>query len=384
MTDKRAASEEEIAGLFQGLDGLTVRRRSVRNVPAAAAAQNPSVKTASSRAERGLVERTVLSKSGLAVQQAIVKLTHLTHGRQSIVALFKSMFGDGTTLACDHSGVTFGTLQALKVVVDTWVDEADYRRPSKDVFRFRLTTPEGPEIRERLEKSLHEVFAGHCYAWTSGYENDRAWLHGVASTSARDAATGKTRRIADKELDIAVIREKLQGALKAAVHFELYGFDHGLTGLRRQATALTRAGTIAARSVRPAEAGQSVSVVTFTDRASMFRETRLWPLHSRTPRDVAHILFCAKEGTPALVYYEAVREMLAIEFASFDYVCSPHTDHRNIFARATVRMGSRDGERLNPRVADLKRWRQTLCAEATARGIPLLSNMRKGTPRQEP
>lgn len=27
MTDKRAASEEENVGLFQGLDGLTVRRR---------------------------------------------------------------------------------------------------------------------------------------------------------------------------------------------------------------------------------------------------------------------------------------------------------------------------------------------------------------------
>ena len=104
-------------------------------------------------------------------------------------------------------------------------------------------------------------------------------------------------------------------------------------------------------------------------------------------------------GTPPVAVKDAARAFAAELFGErFDYVFALHTDADHPHVHLTVRSLGADGERLNPRKADLDHWRQTFArllrdreveAEATprrARGIvrkPEVIALRKLRDRHE-
>jgi hypothetical protein len=64
-------------------------------------------------------------------------------------------------------------------------------------------------------------------------------------------------------------------------------------------------------------------------------------------------------GTDPLIVQRAAREFARIEFADHRYVMVLHTHQGNPHVHLSVKAESKHGRRLNPRKADLHRWRET-------------------------
>ena len=65
----------------------------------------------------------------------------------------------------------------------------------------------------------------------------------------------------------------------------------------------------------------------------------------------------------------AAREFAKIEFADDRYVMVRHDHQANSHVHLTVKAKSRNGKRLNPRKADLRRWREVFAEQLRERGI---------------
>lgn len=100
----------------------------------------------------------------------------------------------------------------------------------------------------------------------------------------------------------------------------------------------------------------------------------------RTRRDASlslSVVLSMPPGTSNVGVRDAARAFAAETFGErFDYAFALHTDADHPHVHLAVRMLGRDGERLNPRKADLDQWRQTfartlrdrdIAAEATPR-----------------
>lgn len=75
-------------------------------------------------------------------------------------------------------------------------------------------------------------------------------------------------------------------------------------------------------------------------------------------------------GTDALILNDAARAFASATFADrFAYVFTLHDEGRHPHVHLTVRMSGRDGERLNPRKADLQLWRERFAQTLRDRGV---------------
>ena len=78
-------------------------------------------------------------------------------------------------------------------------------------------------------------------------------------------------------------------------------------------------------------------------------------------------------GTDPLTVQWAAREFARVEFADHRYVMVLHDHQANPHVHLSVRAESKHGKRLNPRKADLQRWRETFaesCASAASTPKP--------------
>ena len=74
-------------------------------------------------------------------------------------------------------------------------------------------------------------------------------------------------------------------------------------------------------------------------------------------------------GTDPLIVQKAAREFAKIEFADHRYVMVLHDHQANPHVHLSVKAESKHGERLNPRKADLHRWRQIFAERLREWGI---------------
>jgi hypothetical protein len=74
-------------------------------------------------------------------------------------------------------------------------------------------------------------------------------------------------------------------------------------------------------------------------------------------------------GTDAKFVQCAAREFAAAELAGHRYVMVLHNHQANPHVHLSVRATGRDGSRLNPRKADLHRWRETFAEKLRGYGI---------------
>ena len=95
-------------------------------------------------------------------------------------------------------------------------------------------------------------------------------------------------------------------------------------------------------------------------------------------REAFNIMLSMPRGVDPLYVLKAVREFANVELADHKYVMVLHDHQANPHVHLSVRAESRHGKRLNPRKADLSRWRQTFAeklrgwgieAEASSRGV---------------
>ena len=86
-------------------------------------------------------------------------------------------------------------------------------------------------------------------------------------------------------------------------------------------------------------------------------------------REAFNVMLSMPRGTDPLIVQRAAREFAKIEFVDHRYVMVLHDHQANPHVHLSVRAESRHGQRLNPRKADLHRWRETFAERLRGWGI---------------
>ena len=86
-------------------------------------------------------------------------------------------------------------------------------------------------------------------------------------------------------------------------------------------------------------------------------------------REAYNIMLSMPRGTDPLTVQRAAREFAQTELADHKYVMVLHDHQANPHVHISVRAESRSGKRLNPRKADLHRWRETFAEKLRGHGV---------------
>jgi hypothetical protein len=86
-------------------------------------------------------------------------------------------------------------------------------------------------------------------------------------------------------------------------------------------------------------------------------------------REAFNIMLSMPRGTDPLIVQRAAREFARAELSDHRYVMVLHDHQANPHVHISVRAESRHGQRLNPRKADLQRWRETFAERLRGWGI---------------
>jgi len=86
-------------------------------------------------------------------------------------------------------------------------------------------------------------------------------------------------------------------------------------------------------------------------------------------REAFNIMLSMPRGTDPLTVQRAAREFAQIELADHKYMMVLHDHQANPHVHISVRAESKHGKRLNPRKADLHRWRETFAEKLRGHGI---------------
>jgi hypothetical protein len=86
-------------------------------------------------------------------------------------------------------------------------------------------------------------------------------------------------------------------------------------------------------------------------------------------REAFNIMLSMPRGIDPLYVLKAAREFAQAELGGHKYVMVLHDHQANPHVHLSVRAESRQGKRLNPRKADLSRWRETFAEKLRGHGI---------------
>ena len=86
-------------------------------------------------------------------------------------------------------------------------------------------------------------------------------------------------------------------------------------------------------------------------------------------REAFNLMLSMPCGTDPLTVLKAAREFARIELADHKYVMVLHDHQANPHVHISVRAESKHGKRLNPRKADLHRWRETFAEKLRGHGV---------------
>jgi hypothetical protein len=86
-------------------------------------------------------------------------------------------------------------------------------------------------------------------------------------------------------------------------------------------------------------------------------------------REAFNIMLSMPAGTQESALKDAARSFARLELRNHRYVMVLHTHQANPHVHLAVRAEGKDGKRLNPRKADLRRWRETFAEKLREHGI---------------
>ncbi|MBE7416745.1 MAG: conjugal transfer protein TraS [Ideonella sp.] len=86
-------------------------------------------------------------------------------------------------------------------------------------------------------------------------------------------------------------------------------------------------------------------------------------------REALNVMLSMPRGTDPLAVQRAAREFARTEFGDHKYVMVLHDHQANPHVHLSVRIESKSGLRLNPRKADLHRWRECFAEKLRALGV---------------
>ena len=86
-------------------------------------------------------------------------------------------------------------------------------------------------------------------------------------------------------------------------------------------------------------------------------------------REAFNVMLSMPSGVDAVTVQRAAREFALAELGDHSWVMVPHDHQANPHVHLSVRAEGRHGQRLNPRKADLQRWRETFAEKLRGWGI---------------
>ncbi|OCJ22159.1 LPD7 domain-containing protein [Rhizobium rhizogenes] len=306
-------------------------------------------------------------------QPAVVKLVSYAAGSSRVAKLLTYQSRDSELAVERETGAQMAGGQWIQALANEWAEE-DGRQPSKDVLRLSLSVRSDSD--EAIGAALKEALPGHRIAWASRpTEAGEGRIVDVVMSAAARAHPNqrKVQRVYDNRKSLVGLAARLEDAFGAGTEIEVHGFAHGVEGVGRYLAQVRKGTRRAVWSARMDKGGSFVGDALVGTGASSLAEAKDWKrdLRSQERRDVAHIIFSAKPGTPREGFVDAVRETLAREFAGHRYAFVLHEDRQHLHVHAAVKMMSDTGQRLHPRIQDFKRWRHTLAEEARERDISM-------------
>src|SRR3954462_13979445 len=84
----------------------------------------------------------------------------------------------------------------------------------------------------------------------------------------------------------------------------------------------------------------------------------------------------ARAGTDRTRFAAAVATMMGREFAGHRYLLGRHDDKGHVHVHAILLARNADGRKIDPKIADLARWREAMAQAAREHGIAMVATRR--------
>lgn len=163
------------------------------------------------------------------------------------------------------------------------------------------------------------------------------------------------------------IRGRLYGVARRSsqVMVKITGSAKGKAGIKGHMEYLSRDGELEMRD----QDGRVIQGKEALDQTAWAWKYVAPMLDDKKRRESFNIVFSMPEGTDEKALYEAVKKTAEVEFEGHQWVMVQHFDEPHVHAHLCVKTESLDGHRLNPRKADLQRWRERFAYELRERGV---------------
>ncbi len=290
-------------------------------------------------------------------QAAVVKVASFAAGARRVGALTDYLSRDGALAVETEAGRLLQGIEAIKAETTSWTPLFSDRAPSKDVASMRISGLSG--TNEAMAQALSHGFDGRRFAWR--HEADMS-LRVVVVLAAKDR-----RRLDVAAAGRSAIAARLTKFAEAEVTVDGVSTGHGRDGLGYRLSRLVSRGPVELSDGRRIGTPQEASALTREWSAS---------LNSRRIRDTMHLVLSAKAGTDIDAFRLTAREFLGETFAGRRYLFAIHQDRDHLHAHAVVTMRGTSGPKLDPRIGDFSRWRESYAAAARAHGIDMVATRR--------
>ena len=166
----------------------------------------------------------------------------------------------------------------------------------------------------------------------------------------------------------AVIRARIESTIRRApqVMIKVTGGGRGMAAVAAHMRYISRNGRLPMENEQGAEREGKEAMHDLVD------QWRLGGSHigeRSERREAFNIMLSMPRGTDPLIVQRAAREFARAEFADHRYVMVLHDHQANPHVHLSVKAESRRGKRLNPRKADLQRWRETFAEKLRGWGV---------------
>lgn len=199
--------------------------------------------------------------------------------------------------------------------------------------------------------------------------------------SAKPVSTGG--RLSSRQARANYVRQKLRAMVRRApqVVVKLVRAPKGMKGISNNLTYISRDGLIEIED-QDGQVIQGKEAV--ADLKAEWRDGGMPIAADSTMRDAFHLVLSMPARTDPLSVQRAARDFAKREFSGFQYVMVLHTfetdpdphpsPHPHV--HLTVKATGLDGIRLNPRKADLQRWREEFAEALREHGIEATTTSR--------
>jgi hypothetical protein len=166
----------------------------------------------------------------------------------------------------------------------------------------------------------------------------------------------------------AAVREKIRSTLRRApqVMVKVTGGGRGMGAIAAHLRYISKGGRLPMEDDRGVarEGREAVAEV-----GEQWRYAGSLISQESQRREAFNIVLSMPHGTDSQCVLRAVREFAQAELADHRYVMVLHEHQANPHVHLSVRAESRHGKRLNPRKADLHRWRETFAEKLRGYGV---------------